>query len=111
MRHVLPILAVALAALQAGPAGSQQAPDSTQPFVFSTQSSVVMVPALVRTRAGDVVFTLNKNDFVVTDDGVPQKLTLEQDTGSEPLALVVTVEIGGAGAREFDHLGPLAPIL
>jgi VWFA-related protein len=45
------------------------------------------------------------------DDGIPQKVALEQDTGGEPLALVVVVEVGGAGAREFDHLGPLAPML
>ena len=111
MRHVLPTLAVAIAAWQAGPAVSQEAPESSQPFLFSTQSSVVMVPALVRNRTGAVVFTLKKDDFVVTDEGVPQNLTLEKDIGSEPLALVVVVEIGGAGAREFDHLGPLAPML
>jgi VWFA-related protein len=58
-----------------------------------------------------MVFTLKPDDFVLTDDGVPQRLTLEQETGAEPLALVVVVEIGGAGAREFDNLGPLAPML
>ena len=31
---------------------------------------------------------------MLTDDGIPQKLTLEQDTGSEPLALVVLIEAG-----------------
>ena len=32
----------------------------------------------------------------------PQKLSLEQDTDREPLALVVAVETGGAGARHLD---------
>ena len=36
---------------------------------------------------------------------------LEEGTGGEPLALVVVVEIGGAGAREFDKLGHLASML
>jgi VWFA-related protein len=70
-----------------------------------------MVPALVLTRSGDLVFTLQAEDFLVTDDGIPQKLMLEPETGGEPLALVVLVEIGGAGAREFDRLGSLAPML
>ncbi|MGD0547116.1 MAG: VWA domain-containing protein, partial [Terracidiphilus sp.] len=40
---------------------------------------------------------------------VEQKTTIEEDTGSEPLALVIVVEVGGAGARQLDkvrHLGP-----
>ena len=110
MRNVLSMLAVAIAAFPANSATGQQSQDA-QPFVFTTQSSLVMVPALVRTHAGDIVFTLKSEDFVVTDDGIPQKITLEPDTGGEPLALVVVVEIGGAGAREFDNLQPLAPML
>src|SRR5207302_1699941 len=62
-------------------------------------------------KAGEVVFALHAEDFLVTDDGIPETATLEQNTGAEPLALVVVVEIGGAGAREFDNLGPLAPML
>jgi len=98
-------------AIQAVPALAQQAPDPSSPFVFSTQTSIVVVPALVRTHSGQLAFTLKPENFVITDDGVPQKLTLEQNTGDEPLALVVVVEIGGAGAREFDNLGSLAPML
>ena len=48
---------------------------------------------------------------MVTDDGVAQKLTLEQDTGREPLALVVVVEVGGAGARQFQNYSSIAPPL
>ncbi len=110
MRHVLRILVVAIAAVPV-PAAFGQSSESAPPFIFSTQTSVVMVPALVRTRTGNLVFTLKSDDFVLTDNGIPQKLTLERDTGGEPLALVVVVEIGGAGAREFDKLGPLAPML
>jgi VWFA-related protein len=87
-----------------------QAPPG-QTSVFTTQAPLVIVPALVRTKAGDLLFTLTANDFELTDDGVPQKLTLEEDTGGEPLALVVVVESGGAGARELNRLGHLGPML
>jgi VWFA-related protein len=58
-----------------------------------------------------MVYTLNAGDFVLIDDGVPQKLTLEQNTDHQPLALVVVLEIGGAGAREFQNYDTLAPPL
>src|SRR5260370_316082 len=109
-----------------GPLFAQTAPPSSQGFLNSTQSvapktpqvsllstrsTLVLAPALVRNKAGDLVFTLAANDFVLTDDGVPQKLTLEQDTGGEPLALVVVIEIGGAGARKFNEFSSIAPPL
>jgi VWFA-related protein len=78
---------------------------------LSTQTSLVVVPALVRDKAGKLIFALKTDDFVLTDDGIPQKLTLEQDTGGEPLALVVVIETGGAGAREFDKLSALPKLL
>ena len=75
---------------------------ATPPTELRLQSTVVLVPALVRTADGKVVFTLKADDFKVTDDGVRQQVTLDEDTGGEPLALVVAVETGGAGARKLD---------
>ena len=94
-------------------AAPAQTPDSQNKpgSVFSSQTSVVLIPALVRTKSGAMVYTLKADDFVVTDDGVPQKVTLEQDIGSEPLALVVVIEIGGAGARQFQNYSSIAPPL
>lgn len=75
------------------------APPQTQ---LRVQSNVVLVPALVRTASGKVVFTLKADDFKMTDDGIEQPLTLDEDTGSEPLALVVAVETGGGGITKLD---------
>jgi VWFA-related protein len=63
---------------------------------------------MVRTKSGELVFNLTANDFSLTDDGTDQKLTLEQDTDSEPLVLVIAVETGGAGAEQLDRYRHLA---
>ncbi len=90
--------------------------DATQPYVarsptLTSRSTLVQVPALVRNKANKLVYSLSVNDFVLTDDGIPQKLHLEEDTGSEPLALVVDIEDGGAGARELAKCARLTSML
>src|SRR5580692_9977099 len=56
--------------------------------VLSARSNLVLVPALVRTKSGELVFTLAAKDFTIKDDGVEEKVTLEENTDDEPLALV-----------------------
>jgi len=70
-----------------------------------------MVPVLVTTKAGKVVFELTADDFLVTDNGVPQHVTVDEDSGSQPLALAIVVETGGAGALHLDDYRGLDSIL
>jgi VWFA-related protein len=78
-------------------------PAAAQTPTLSSESTLVVVPALVRNKAGELIFTLKADDFVLTDDGAPQKLILEEDTGSEPLALVVLIEAGAASKSSAWH--------
>jgi VWFA-related protein len=107
-RFALVLVGTAFATQQ--PLALAQTPTQQTPAI-SARTNLVVVPALVRTKAGELIYTLSADDFVLTDNGIPQKLTLDQDTGGEPLALVIAIEIGGAGTREFDKLGALTPML
>ena len=89
--------------------GAQQS-DQGQP-TLTVRSTLVQVPVLVKTKGGEVVFELTADDFLLTDDGVPQDLTLDQDTDSQPLALAIVVETGGAGARHLADYRQLDAIL
>jgi len=66
------------------------------------RSNLVMVPVLVTTKRGQIVFGLTADDFHLTDDGVQQHLVVEQDTDAQPLALAIVVQTGGEGARHLD---------
>jgi VWFA-related protein len=90
-------------------AGAQQS-DKDQP-TLTVNSTLVEVPILAKTKGGEEVFQLTADDFLVTDNGVPQHLTLDQDTDSQPLALAIVVETGGAGARHLDDYRQLDSIL
>jgi hypothetical protein len=55
-------------------------PAAQENTVISTRSSLVLVPALVRIGSGQLVYTLTANDFTVTDDGVEQRVALDEET-------------------------------
>ena len=88
-----------------------QEPASSQVPTLSANTTVVLVPALVTSKNGEPVFSLKATDFTVTDDGVAQKLRLEEDSDSEPLALVVAFETGGEGAHQIEKYHGLAPLI
>jgi VWFA-related protein len=66
---------------------------------------------LVKTSKGEPVFGLTASDFILTDDGIEQRVSLEEDTDSQPLALVIVVQTGGAGGRRLDNYRRLGPLL
>ena len=104
---VAPFLSFSLAAV-ANAQSSEQSSASSHIPVLTVRSNLVLVPALVKTKASEVVFSLTADDFILTDDGVPQSLRLEPDTDSQPLALAVIVQTGGPGALhlpDYRHLG------
>lgn len=103
---------VASAQTAAPPAADDAAAQGgSQTATISVRSNLVVVPALVKTKGGDVVFTLGKDDFQLTDNGIPQKLRLEEDTGGEPLALVIVVETGSDGAEKLHLYSELGALL
>jgi len=108
MRQLSVIAGIALGLLAMSAAAqdtsaTQQAPG---PDTIRLQTSLILVPSLVTTKAGEPVFTLTADDFVLTDDGVPQKIRLEDDSDRQPLALVVLVEAGGDGIKHLiDYRG------
>jgi VWFA-related protein len=88
---------------------AQDVSDSTP--VLRRGANLVMVPTMIKTSRGEPVFGLTANDFILTDDGIEQKLSLEENTDSQPLALVIVVQTGGAGGRRLDSYRRLGPLL
>jgi VWFA-related protein len=65
-----------------------------------TTTTLVVVPTLVQTTGKEPVFSLTAEDFVLTDNGFPQKLTLEEEK-KRPLSLVVLMQTGGIARGQF----------
>jgi VWFA-related protein len=84
-------------------------PQSTATLRVTTTE--VLVPTLVEKKGGGIVYGLKPTDFVLEDNGVPQKIHVQEEMDTAPVALVVAVEEGGASVLEFDKLAKLGPLL
>jgi VWFA-related protein len=69
------------------------------------------VPTLVEKAGGGIVYGLKPEDFVLEDNGVPQKIRVQEEMDTAPVALVVAVEEGGVSVLEFDKVAKLGPLL
>jgi VWFA-related protein len=85
-------------------------PEAAPTTTLQTGTSLVVVPALVQTTAKELVFSLSAEDFTLTDNGVPQKVTLETDA-ARPLSLVVLMQTGGAARSQFKNYENLEAML
>lgn len=104
-----------------GAACAQQLPPAEAPLpmpgtqagstVLHVTTNEVLVPTLVEKHGGGVVYGLKAADFVVEDNGVPQKIRVQEELDTAPVALVVAVEEGGASVLEFGKLAKLGPLL
>ncbi len=106
---VLGMLALAAAVAQAQTAPNPQASPGTT--TITVRSNLVLVPALVKTKSGENVFELTASDFLLTDNGVPQKIRMEPDNDAQPVALVVVMQTGAQGADHIRDYAGLAPVL
>jgi VWFA-related protein len=102
-------------------AGAQQLPpiEPPQPLpgahpgapTLRVTANEVLVPTLVEKRGGGIVYGLKPDDFVLEDNGVPQKIRVQEEMDTAPVSLVVAVEEGGVSVLEFDKLAKLGPLL
>jgi VWFA-related protein len=115
------LCAIATWLLAAAAAGSQQLPPieppkpmpkpQTDTTTLRVTATEVLVPTLVEKRGGGIVYGLKQGDFVLEDNGVPQKIRVQEEMDTAPVALVVAVEQGGVSVLEFDKLAKLGPLL
>jgi VWFA-related protein len=118
---LLHLLARSLLFLIFGRAVAQQLPPPEPPkpmpgsqdsgTILRVTTNEVLVPTLVEKRGGGILYGLKQSDFVLEDNGIPQKIHVQEELDTAPVALVVAVEEGGASVLEFGKLAKLGPLL
>jgi VWFA-related protein len=98
---------ILLLALLSGGAASFLSQETT----FHSQSNVVVIPALVKSATGEIVYGLGAKDFVVEDDGVEQAVHLDEAAEGSPVSLVVAIQRGRRANYEFPRIRGLSSML
>lgn len=102
LRHaLLGLLSLALLAANA----------TSQETTLRSQSSLVLVPALVKDAQGGIVYGLSAKDFIVEDDGVEQIVHLDEAPEGQPISLVLAVQKGRRAPYEFSRMQGLKTML
>src|SRR5579859_2842040 len=78
---------------------------------FSAKVSLVRVPTLVRQANGALVSGLHAADFTIEDDGISQKVHLDEAAEFQPVSLMIAVQSGRKAANEHKRMTGLASML
>ena len=66
---------------------------------FTARTNLVFLPTRVQTKKGDTIYGLRPEQFVVEDNGVRQKIKIDEDVDARGLALVGVVQCSRAACR------------
>ena len=80
-----------------GPLSAQQVP------TYSSNVKVVNVPATVRTKKGEIVRDLSKDDFTLAEDGRPQSIKYFAKESDLPLNIGLLVDTSGSQRRLIEQ--------
>ena len=75
-----------------------------------TETTLVEVPATVRSTDGDLMPGLVAGDFRLLDDDTPQHARLRENL-HEPVAVVVLMQTGGDAPRQFENFPGISTML
>jgi len=70
----------------------------TQTPRLRSESTVVLVPTLVKTKSGEIVHGLSARDFIIEDEGREQSVQLDDSPDSDPASVVVAIQRGRSAA-------------
>lgn len=82
--------------------------ETTTP-VIQSDSTLIIVPTLVRSTSGEVVPNLDAGDFRLSDNGVRQRISM--DDANQRLSVVVLMQTGSLASRYFQNYRSLDTLL
>jgi VWFA-related protein len=82
-----------------------------QETTLHSQTTVVLISALVKDPQGGIVYGLQAKDFIVEDDGIEQPMRLDEAAEGQPISLVIAIQRGRRAYAEFPRIQGLKSML
>lgn len=84
---------------------------SAQTVKPNRDGAAIRVPVLVESKSGQIAYGLTANDFSIKDNGVDQKVSLDDNSDVQPLALLVIIQTGHNATTALNSISGLADLL
>ncbi len=85
-----------------------------EPEAATIQANVplVLAPVTVTDKKGTIIDGLSVDDFVLTDDGKPQKIRMDtSDTVLAPISMVIMIQSSGISTPELNRIHSIGPMI
>jgi VWFA-related protein len=86
-------------------------PALSQQTTLRSQSNIVLVPVLVKSAKGEIIYGLQAGDFVVEDEGVAQSVRLDDTPDAQQISMVIAIQKGRRASYEFPRIKNLSVLL
>jgi len=115
LRNRLSIAAILVPTLCSAAMAQDAAPsDPTTATTLHVQSQLVLVPTTVTVGKGDkaeALYELRPDQFVVEDNGVRQRIRIDESEDARPMSLVIAVQCSRSAIAEFNKLEGLPTMI
>jgi len=78
-------------------------PPAQDDAVFRSNVQLVRILATVKDQSGALVGSLEKGDFEVRDNGVPQQISIFERQTDQPLSVAVLIDNSGSTAKDLKY--------
>jgi VWFA-related protein len=82
-----------------------------QAIAPTKSAAKVLIPVLVESTSGEVVFGLSATDFSLRDNGIEQRIRLEKHADAKPVALIVVLQTGHDATKALGQVARLPDLL
>lgn len=74
-------------------------------------AATIVVPTLVEVKSGEIAYGIPASDFLIRDDGIEQRVEVDDSLQRKPLSLLLVIQTGHNAAEQLGKIAHLNDLL